>query len=93
MFHTDIVYLHSLPLICYLALRSFTYERVGHWYEIYSRKRQRISTLSTSGGEDSDSESDSSDVELDDDNEEFLRSLDPKSWKVWRYLTSLQLKY
>ena len=72
-------------LLFYFVLTALTccrYERVGQWYETYCRRRVRQHTLSTSSHDSDASDSDASDGDLDDDNEEFLRTLDPKEWKV-----------
>ncbi|XP_067938121.1 dnaJ homolog subfamily C member 2-like [Watersipora subatra] len=63
------------------ALTCCNYARAGHWYEAYSRRRNRHHTLSTSSRASSESESDDSDADFDEDNEDFLRTLDPKEWK------------
>ena len=67
------------------GLTCCCYERAGQWYETYARRRLRQHTLSTSDIGSSDSDGDDSDGDLDEDNEEFLRTLDPKDWKVCMY--------
>ena len=74
-----------IMVLFYFVLTALTccrYERVGQWYETYCRRRVRQHTLSTSSHDSDASDSDASDGDLDDDNEEFLRTLDPKEWNV-----------
>lgn len=68
--------------IYFSALTCCNYARTGQWYETYSRRRHRQQTLSTSSQDSSGEDSDASDADFDEDDENFLRTLDPKEWKV-----------
>lgn len=66
-------------------------EPVGRWFKAWWYHHQRNGALSGEGlslaesGSQSDEEVECSSVEIEDD-VEYLRSLDPKEWKVSRFL-------
>lgn len=60
---------------------KLTFEPVGRWYEAFVRKRLREHTFSGDSLTSSSSEDDSSDISLDEEDKNFVRDLDPKSWR------------
>ena len=61
-------------------------EPVGRWFEAFCLRRRHKQTLSQHSTHSSSSEEEEDDFVLDDENEELLRTLDPKDWKVYNYV-------
>ena len=60
-----------------------TFEPVGRWFDIYAQRRRQKHAISYHSIKSSSSEEeDVSEEEENEADDELLRSLDPKDWKV-----------